>query len=109
MSEPEGGSPPEVARVASDAQTARSDGAPAGMSNAVTMALGSAIHEPTAGPARSGRPRALPVPPERYVLGKHLAAGGQGDVYRVFDRQLRRDMVMKVLGDWWTDDPGRRA
>jgi serine/threonine protein kinase/formylglycine-generating enzyme required for sulfatase activity len=105
MSEPEGGSPPEVAQTASDAQTARSDGAPAGMSNAVTMALGSVIQEATAGASRGARPRAQPVPPERYVLGKHLAAGGQGDVYRVFDRQLRRDMVMKVLGDWWTDDP----
>jgi formylglycine-generating enzyme required for sulfatase activity/serine/threonine protein kinase len=45
------------------------------------------------------------VPEKRYELGAHLASGGQGDIYRVFDRQLRRHMVMKLLAREWIDDP----
>jgi eukaryotic-like serine/threonine-protein kinase len=45
------------------------------------------------------------LPEKRYELGEHLASGGQGDVYRVFDHQLRRQMVMKLLGRDWVDDP----
>ncbi len=41
----------------------------------------------------------------RYELGAHLASGGQGDIYRVFDRQLRRQMVMKVLARDYATDP----
>lgn len=33
----------------------------------------------------------------RYELGELIASGGQGDVYRVYDRRLRRQLVMKVL------------
>ncbi len=52
-------------------------------------------------------PRVAPeigVPEKRYELGEHLASGGQGDVYRVYDRQLRRNMVMKLLAKEWTED-----
>ncbi|MBP6849079.1 MAG: SUMF1/EgtB/PvdO family nonheme iron enzyme [Kofleriaceae bacterium] len=80
---------------------------PAATSQAPTIADGSAIR---LGETVDARPRQVhPVgaitPPDRYQLGKHLAGGGQGDVYRVYDRQLRRDMVMKILGEWWCDDP----
>lgn len=110
MPEPEDGTSPAPAptRVEkpapSDVETGRIDGAPASMSNDVTVALGSSVYEPTGAVERSNR-GGPPSPPSRYILGKHLAGGGQGDVYRVHDRQLRRDMVMKVLGDWWADDP----
>jgi len=53
-------------------------------------------------------PRVAPsieVPEQRYDLGDHLASGGQGDVYRVFDKQLRRKMVMKLLAKEWIGDP----
>ncbi|HEY1812101.1 MAG TPA: bifunctional serine/threonine-protein kinase/formylglycine-generating enzyme family protein [Kofleriaceae bacterium] len=42
---------------------------------------------------------------ERYDIGELLGSGGQGDVYRVFDRRLRRRMVMKVLSADYKDDP----
>lgn len=77
-------------------------------SQAPTIADGSAIRHAETFDVRSPRvahPTGAIVPPDRYQLGKHLAGGGQGDVYRVYDRQLRRDMVMKILGEWWCDDP----
>ncbi|MCW5804605.1 MAG: SUMF1/EgtB/PvdO family nonheme iron enzyme [Deltaproteobacteria bacterium] len=40
----------------------------------------------------------------RYDLGVVLGSGGQGDVFRVFDRYLRRDMVMKVLAREYISD-----
>jgi serine/threonine protein kinase len=33
----------------------------------------------------------------RYELGDLIASGGQGDIYRIYDRRLRRQLVMKVL------------
>ena len=74
-------------------------------SDAVTVAAGSELHAPGAVAARPRRSAITMELPDRYQLGKHLAAGGQGDVFRVFDRQLRRDMVMKILGEIWLDDP----
>ena len=52
--------------------------------------------------------RAIVLPP-RYAMREHLASGGQGDVYRVFDRELNREMVMKLLGSTWSDDALARA
>jgi len=60
-------------------------------------------------PAPHRGPPELHGMPDRYQLGKHLAGGGQGEVYRVYDRHLRRQLVMKVLGDWWHDDAVARA
>ncbi|HLL21721.1 MAG TPA: serine/threonine-protein kinase, partial [Kofleriaceae bacterium] len=40
----------------------------------------------------------------RYEPGVLLASGGQGDIYRVYDRRLRRQMVMKVLDAQLTAD-----
>lgn len=37
------------------------------------------------------------MPDGRYELGDLLASGGQGDIYRIYDRRLRRQLVMKVL------------
>jgi len=41
----------------------------------------------------------------RYDIGELVGSGGQGDVYRVFDRELRRHMVMKVIGPDSAGDP----
>ena len=50
-------------------------------------------------------PGEAPLPAgERYDVGELLGSGGQGDVYRVFDRHLRRQMVMKVLNADHTRD-----
>jgi eukaryotic-like serine/threonine-protein kinase len=49
------------------------------------------------------------APPEhpdtRYHLGELVASGGQGDIHRVYDRQLRRWMVMKLLARDCVEDP----
>lgn len=45
-----------------------------------------------------GSPRPQPdLHEERYVHGEILGRGGMGDVMRVHDRQLRRDVAMKIL------------
>jgi formylglycine-generating enzyme required for sulfatase activity/tRNA A-37 threonylcarbamoyl transferase component Bud32 len=41
----------------------------------------------------------------RYDSREYLSAGGQGDIYRVFDRRLRRQVVMKILDRALADDP----
>jgi serine/threonine-protein kinase len=41
----------------------------------------------------------------RYDIGELIGSGGQGDVYRVYDRELRRHMVMKVIGPDGAGDP----
>lgn len=63
-------------------------------------------HEATAVAVPLGAPApGLALPEQRYELGEHLASGGQGDVHRVFDRQLRRHMVMKILAREYARDP----
>ena len=47
----------------------------------------------------------LAVAGDRYDIGELIGSGGQGDVYRVYDRQLRRQMVMKVLNPGYASDP----
>ncbi|MBK9035751.1 MAG: SUMF1/EgtB/PvdO family nonheme iron enzyme [Myxococcales bacterium] len=101
------GEPAPAAPVPSGAETTPRRGDRRLASAAQTIANGSAIRNAE---TLDARPRQIspdtPLhPPARYELGTHLAGGGQGDVYRVFDRQLRREMVMKILGDWWCDDP----
>lgn len=54
---------------------------------------------------RAGAPAAIDFLGERYDIGKLLGSGGQGEVYRVFDRRLRRRMVMKVLSPDYLGDP----
>ncbi|HEY1546686.1 MAG TPA: bifunctional serine/threonine-protein kinase/formylglycine-generating enzyme family protein [Kofleriaceae bacterium] len=54
---------------------------------------------------RAEAPPAVDFLGERYDVGELLGSGGQGDVYRVFDRRLRRRMVMKVLSADCMDDP----
>ena len=51
-------------------------------------------------------PTASPEPvAERYEIGDLIASGGQGDIYRAFDRRLRRHIVMKVLDRKLAGDP----
>jgi serine/threonine-protein kinase len=40
----------------------------------------------------------------RYDSREFLSAGGQGDIYRVYDRRLRRQVVMKILDRELADD-----
>src|SRR5262252_7059881 len=42
---------------------------------------------------------------DRYVLRERLGAGGQGEVWRAFDRQTNQDIALKLL----TPAPGRSA
>ena len=58
--------------------------------------------EPATGPLIEGLPR--------YVdLGQWLGAGGMGSVRRVRDRQLGRELAMKVIHTWAADRPGLLA
>ncbi|HEY6036283.1 MAG TPA: hypothetical protein VIV58_18530, partial [Kofleriaceae bacterium] len=50
-------------------------------------------------------PAAAVVQDGRYDIGELVGSGGQGDVYRVYDRELRRHMVMKVIGPDGASDP----
>ena len=50
-------------------------------------------------------PAAAVVQEGRYDIGELIGSGGQGDVYRVYDRELRRHMVMKVIGPDGAGDP----
>ena len=50
-------------------------------------------------------PAAAVVRDGRYDIGELVGSGGQGDVYRVYDRELRRHMVMKVIGPDGAGDP----
>ena len=106
------GSPGDTAAAPADdaARTTRYGGPAADRSpsDEVTIAAGSVVRDVgnfDVRPRRVVASKGPPVLPERYALDRHLAAGGQGDVFRVFDRQLRREMVMKILADWWCDDP----
>ena len=61
-------------------------------------------------PTISLRGQRAPMPPAvvrdgRYDIGELIGSGGQGDVYRVYDRELRRHMVMKVIGPDGAGDP----
>jgi serine/threonine-protein kinase len=44
-----------------------------------------------------------------YQVVALLAAGGMGEVYRVVDTRLGREVALKVLPDAFAADPGRRA
>ncbi len=72
----------------------------------VPLRAAAALAVSAAESAAPGGPGAEPVvmADSRYELGAHLASGGQGDVFRVFDRHLRRDMVMKVLAREYVGD-----
>ncbi len=54
---------------------------------------------------RAGTPPPVDFLGERYDVGELLGSGGQGDVFRVFDRRLRRQMVMKLLSADYMSDP----
>jgi len=45
------------------------------------------------------------LPGERYVLGERIGRGGMGDVYRAQDRELGRDVAIKVLNAADAADP----
>ena len=52
-----------------------------------------------------GTSEMLELPEGRYEFGELIGSGGQGDVYRIYDRRLRRQVVMKVLDRELAVDP----
>jgi eukaryotic-like serine/threonine-protein kinase len=44
-----------------------------------------------------------------YQIVSLLGSGGMGDVYRVVDTRLRRDVAFKVIRGALADDPDRLA
>ncbi|MEZ4402347.1 MAG: bifunctional serine/threonine-protein kinase/formylglycine-generating enzyme family protein [Kofleriaceae bacterium] len=102
MSEPEGSPADPLDR---DRATPVSGDAQRGGASLAATAVGTQLRNAvTLGGGQRSETTPAVVMPVRYELGEHLAAGGQGDVHRVYDRLLRRDLVIKVLGDWWDDD-----
>lgn len=88
--------------VSPDAPTLGGGGAPTSQGGDATVSY----RMPAAQLASAAASLPMPV---RYEMREHLASGGQGDVYRVFDRELGREMVMKLLSLAWNDDGVARA
>src|SRR5262249_28644915 len=58
--------------------------------------------------AATGRPRglfALPPPTDRYELGPEIARGGMGAIHLARDRNLDRELAVKVLLARYVGDP----
>src|SRR6185437_4428636 len=49
------------------------------------------------------------VLPPRYADAKLIASGGMGRVLHAIDRELRRDVAVKVLADRYADNESVRA
>jgi serine/threonine-protein kinase len=47
--------------------------------------------------------------PARYADPRLIASGGMGRIFRATDRELRREVAVKVLADRYADDAGVRA
>jgi serine/threonine-protein kinase len=47
--------------------------------------------------------------PARYANPRLIASGGMGRIFRATDRELRREVAVKVLADRYADDVGVRA